>query len=135
VDRWKSVAPEQRAESAARLLEISTDSTRRGVLATLTHAWAESDPSACRIWLESQPLEETSGAALVWTKVVAKSDPAGALEWSERFPPSARTRLQVAAFDAWTESNPDAEVSSEGWSASQKEVWEELEVLRRFAQP
>jgi hypothetical protein len=132
---WKHEPPADRPWAANRLIETSPEPARPAAVRQITATWSESDPVACRDWLDTLPPDLKEPGAVPFTIARAAVDLGPTLDWLEQFPPATRHSGLVHAFDTWTSAHPGAEPDSSTWSEELRQAWDDLQALKALGAP
>jgi hypothetical protein len=135
VKEWDDSSPPARPAAATRLVESSPEPTRPAAVRKVTATWSESDPVACRDWLDTLPPDLKEPGAVQFTIARAAADLGPTLDWLEPFPPAIRHGSLVHAFDAWTAAHPGAAPDSSTWSEERRQAWDDLQALKALGTP
>lgn len=132
---WRTSPPTDPQSAATRLLESRPKPARPTAVRKVTTLWAESDPVACREWLDSLPPNLREPGAVQFTISRAAADLGPTLEWLDQFPPAIRHGALVNAFDAWTAAHPEALPDTATWSDERRQAWDDLHALKSLGTP
>lgn len=128
---WKQVMPVEREAAATRAVNGLAEPYRAAAVGEIAKEWNASEPEACRAWLETLPQAQRLTATWNLLKEQTAQDLNETLDWIESSNPPNRPAYFVETFDEWTKAHPDETPEMEGWSEKEREMWGELEALKK----
>lgn len=132
---WRTSPPADPPSAAARLLASRPEPAHPTAVRKVTTQWTETDPAACRDWLDSLPPELRELGAVQFTIARAAVDLGPTLDWLDQFPPAVRHGCLVQAFDAWTATHPGEMPDTATWTDERRQAWDDLQALKSIGEP